>query len=76
MNELLDLTIKFDEGNLRDERELIRFAALLLHTGLVYSTGTYGRFVNDLIEAGYVDDIAADIAVLRDDPLAVLGVTG
>lgn len=74
MNELLDLTIGFDEGTL-DERETIRFAALLLYTGLVYSVGRYGRLVNDLIESGYVDAIAADLHELRNDPLSVLGVT-
>lgn len=74
MNELLDLTIRFDDGELT-EREAVRFAALLLHTGMVYSVGRYGRFVNDMIEAGFVDDIRADLDALEADPLAVLGVT-
>lgn len=73
MNELLDLSIAFDEGTL-DEREAIRFAALLLHTGMVYSTGRFGRFVNDMIEAGHTDAIAADLHELRLNPLAVIGV--
>jgi hypothetical protein len=74
MNELLDLAIRFDEGDL-DEREAIRFAALLLHTGMVNSTGTFGRFVAGMIDGGFADDIAADLDVLRADPLAVLGVS-
>lgn len=73
MNELLDLSIAFDEGTL-DEREAVRFAALLLYTGMVNSTGTFGRFVSGMVEAGFVDAIAADLAELRLNPLAVIGV--
>lgn len=73
MNELLDLSIRFDNGELT-EREACRFAALLLITGMVNSTGTFGRFVNAMIDAGFTDAIAADMAELRADPLSVIGV--
>lgn len=71
MNELLDLTIAFDEGEL-DEDEEVRFAALLLLTGMVNSTGSYGRFVVGMIEAGFGDAIATEMA-LRS-PASVVGV--
>lgn len=73
MNELLDLAIRFDEGAL-DETEAVRFAALLLFTGMVHSTGTFGRFVSDMIDSGHTDEMAAHLAGLRGDPLTVLGV--
>ena len=69
MFDIVTLTIKFDEGELEGD-DVFRFAALLLFTGLVYSTGTYGRFVNDLIEGGHTDAIAAHLATLRADPFA------
>jgi hypothetical protein len=51
MDHILDLVIKFDTEGLDTDEEAIEFARLLVSTGLVNSTGTYGRFVRDVIDA-------------------------
>lgn len=53
MKDLVDLTIGFDAGALT-AREYLDFAGELVRTGLVNSTGSYGRFVESLYNGGYL----------------------
>lgn len=73
MNELLDLAVKFDNGEL-DDAEAVRFAALLVHTGMVHSVGKFGRFINDMIEAEREAEIRAVMDELAADPFEVVGI--
>ena len=53
MTDLVTQTIAFDEGEMTTA-EYLDFATALITTGLVNSTGSYGRFVYPLIEQGLI----------------------
>lgn len=59
---IVDLAIGFDEGSL-SQAEYIQFASDLVHSGLVNSTGTFQRFVQNMIDAGFIDT-SGDLTVL------------
>lgn len=59
---VVDLAIGFDEGSLT-QAEYIRFASALVHSGLVNSTGTFQRFVQAMIDEGFIDT-SGDLTVL------------
>ena len=53
MTDLVTQTIAFDEGEMTTA-EYLDFATALIKSGLVNSTGTYGRFVADLVNGGLI----------------------
>ena len=46
----LDLILKAETDGLETEEEVIALAQFLIDSGLVHSTGSYGRFVQSVID--------------------------
>jgi hypothetical protein len=58
MNDLLDLIIKSETDGLDTLDEVIALAVGLVNSGLVNSTGSYGRYVDSVVDA-YPDEFDA-----------------
>lgn len=54
MADMVSQVIAFDNGEMESVSEFLEFAKALVDSGLVNSTGSYQRFVGDLVRAGYI----------------------
>lgn len=54
MNDILDLIMKFENGNMQDDSEIIDFFQKLIDSGLAWQLqGAYGRQAKYLIDQGF-----------------------
>lgn len=53
MNDIVSMVIKAETEGFDDFEEACEYAQMLIDTGLVNSTGSNGRFVRDMIDAGW-----------------------